>query len=97
MSIPDATHFWQCPDAHIKVTGKPLISLSISVFEAWIFERINYLFGVYNMITRLGVDKVKPKGWVWGCGDFRFWGLGLHAENGGLPQVLPLAVHLKFF
>ena len=19
--------------------------------------------------TRLGVDKVKPKGWVWGCGD----------------------------
>ena len=40
--------------------------------------------------TRLGVDKVKPKGWVWGCGDFRFWGLGLHAEDGGPPQVLPL-------
>ena len=52
MSIPDydATHFWQFSDAQIKVTGKPLISPSISVFEAWIFERINYLFGVYNTI-----------------------------------------------
>ena len=47
--------------------------------------------------TRLGVDKVKPKGWVWGCWDFGFWGLGLLAEDGGLPQVLPLTVHLKFF
>ena len=25
------------------------------------------------------------------------WGLGLHAEDGGLPQVLPLNVPLKFF
>ena len=40
---------------------------------------------------------VKPKGWVWSCGGFGFWGLGLHAEDGGLPQVLPLTVHLKFF
>ena len=48
------------------------------------------------MLTRLGVDKVKPKGWVWGCRDFGFWGLGLHAEEGGQPQVLPLTVHLKF-
>ena len=30
-------------------------------------------------------------------GTLGFWGLGLHAENGGLPQVLPLTVHLKFF
>ena len=49
------------------------------------------------LITRLGVDKVKPKGWVWGCGDLGFWELGLHAEDGGLPQVLPLTVQLKFF
>ena len=46
--------------------------------------------------TRLGVDKVKPKGWFWGCWDFRFWGLGLLAEDGGLLQVLPLTVRLKF-
>ena len=26
-----------------------------------------------------------------------FWGLGLLAEDGGLLQVLPLPVHLKFF
>ena len=51
----------------------------------------------FKQKTRLGVDKVKPKGWVWGCGDFGFWGLGLHAEDGGVPQVLPLTVHLKFF
>ena len=25
-----------------------------------------------------------------------FWGLELHAEDGGLPQVLPLTVHLTF-
>ena len=32
-----------------------------------------------------------------GCGVFGFWGLGLYAEDGGLPQVLPLTVHLTFF
>ena len=52
-------------------------------------------------LTRLGVDKVKPKGWFWGLGDFGFWGLGIddnvHVEDGGLLQVLPLTVHLNFF
>ena len=52
---------------------------------------------VFTRYTRLGVDKVKPKGWVWGCGDFGFWGLGLYAEVGGLSQALPLTVQLKFF
>ena len=36
-----------------------------------------------------------------GLGDFGFWGLGLDdnvlAEDGGLLQVHPLTVHLKFF
>ena len=52
-------------------------------------------------MTRLGVDKVKPKGWFWGLGDFGFWGLGIDNnvpfEDGGLLQVLPLTVHLNFF
>ena len=48
----------------------------------------------YTLIkTRLGVDKVKPKGW--------FWGLGIDndvpVEDGGLLQVLPLTVHLNSF
>ena len=58
-------------------------------------------------MTRLGVDKVKPKGW------FKFFLLGgwvggfgwldaskiedVLAEDGGLLHVLTLAVHLKFF
>ena len=25
------------------------------------------------LITRLGVDKVKPKGWFYGVGDFGHW------------------------
>ena len=53
-------------------------------------EGMSYIYiHVFTRYTRLGVDKVKPKGWV--------WGLGLYAEVGGLPQVLPLTVHLKFF
>ena len=35
------------------------------------------IFRVKNNKTRLGGDKVKPKGWVWGFGDFGFQGLGL--------------------
>ena len=31
---------------------------------------------------------------VVGTLGFGFWGLGLHAEGGGLPHVLPLTVHL---
>ena len=49
-------------------------------------------------LTRLGVDKVKPKGWFLGLW---VWGLGIDndvpVEDGGLLQVLPLTVHLIFF
>ena len=66
------------------------ISIHMKVLWKW-RKNLLKLLG----ITRLGVDKVKPKGWFWGCGDFRYWGLGLLAEDGGLLQVLPLTVHLK--
>ena len=62
-------------------------------------------------LTRLGVDKVKPKGWFLGwAGGCVEWDVGWHFDNGasskiddvltevgGLHHVLPLAVHLKFF
>ena len=41
--------------------------------------------------TRLGVDKVKPKGWFRGLGPYN----NVLTEDGGLLQVLP--VHLNIF
>ena len=40
-------------------------------------DKIQNIWTREQVQTRLGVDKVKPKGWVWGCGDFGFWVLGL--------------------